>query len=607
MEDLIQINWNSVNDISVEEKEKKDNLIKVIEEKISSFVQETKKGKLWDNSIKKIIITDKYEEEIAKQANEWGISFVLTSEKEYLGFSKILFNRNYSNPINYIYFKIDVIQFPAIPELSNMFEQAFIGQFIKVFSHNILPNSLKEYEFNKPLKTFEDYLYHILTIWLPLNYANKIEKQVFSNEKKNFNTNKTINAFLRQLKSNLFEYNSDEKDIYKFWNKTFRSFSYLISRMIDIYHFDNNLIFKNKEYQSLIEPIISELVNITDKLEVNKEFDILGIKKEILSFLTFFDIHITEYTSNFYINLIKNPKDYFVETLVDTEPRFVCFLDIIGFKEMIKKYDTDYTSSILQDIQEAFSETIGMLENEYFQKDDLLSHLKYQMFSDNVSISIPYFDNKEDFLTNFNLISIFIRGLQFLMMAKGFFIRGGLSIGSYYSDKNMIFSQGLVNAYELETKKAIYPRVIVDKIILDKFEKYGNNELEKYGIKKYLISDWENMVFLNPFNLTANLISQFEDANSMVKLEDDDELSRTINNFLDLSFSIAKPYYEKIQSSTPEIINDIKNHIENNKRANFNNEYVLSKYIWIEELMKWLENENSSNLKFNYLYKKTNA
>jgi len=213
--------------------------------------------------------------------------------------------------------------------------------------------------------------------------------------------------------------------------------------------------------------------------------------------------------------------------------------------------------SVLQDIQETFAETISMLKNEYFQKNDLLNHLKYQMFSDNISISLPYFNNQSDFVTNFNLISIFIRGFQFSMMSKGFFIRGGLSIGSYYSDENMIFSQGLVNAYELETKKAVYPRVLVDKIIIDKFEKYEIKELKAVGINKYLLNDWEGMIFLNPFNLTTNLVSQFEEANDMIKLDDNDELSVMLKNTVDLYFSKAKQTYKKVEDSTPDIINNI--------------------------------------------------
>jgi len=131
------------------------------------------------------------------------------------------------------------------------------------------------------------------------------------------------------------------------------------------------------------------------------------------------------------------------------------FLDILGFSNIIEDYDTSYFSTSLQDLQESFVLTIEtLLNNKSLSDTDTMKYLEYQTFSDNVCISVPFFNNERDFLHNFNIIVSFVRGFQEIMMTKGFFLRGGISTGSYFADDNMIFSKGLVNAYQLESKKS---------------------------------------------------------------------------------------------------------------------------------------------------------
>jgi hypothetical protein len=72
---------------------------------------------------------------------------------------------------------------------------------------------------------------------------------------------------------------------------------------------------------------------------------------------------------------------------------------------------------------------------------------------------------------------------------------------------------------------------------------------------------------------------------------------------MDLAFNLVKEPLKEIQNKEPEMIEIISNYIQENKRKYANSENILSKYIWIEELLKWIDNENSSELKFSYLYK----
>ena len=55
--------------------------------------------------------------------------------------------------------------------------------------------------------------------------------------------------------------------------------------------------------------------------------------------------------------------------------------------------------------------------------------------------------------------------MQSWLSINGIFVRGALSSGPHYENDHIIFSEGLIKAYDHE-KSAIYPRIIVDPGLL---------------------------------------------------------------------------------------------------------------------------------------------
>ncbi|PDZ55088.1 hypothetical protein CON15_23105 [Bacillus cereus] len=51
--------------------------------------------------------------------------------------------------------------------------------------------------------------------------------------------------------------------------------------------------------------------------------------------------------------------------------------------------------------------------------------------------------------------------IQLEMMRKGILMRGGLAVGLLCHNDNIVYGPAMVEAYELESKLAIYPRVVV--------------------------------------------------------------------------------------------------------------------------------------------------
>jgi len=599
MQDIIELRFTHDQIFNTEEN--KSQLTNVFYQVILA----AKSSQIWDNSVEKIIITDNFINDIAEQANAWNSKDSVTQEKEGIVLSKVLFNNDYSNPKNIIFFDLRFLFSEGFSHIRMIY-----SQLLNVFSQNIFPLEIRNHEFLKGPATLENNVKFLAVGWCKEYFTKKSLDNVFGKDGGFESSQKPyLTAFKRKLKRSLFDYNSDKFDhqtkLNIFHREYFDSLDILFLRLINFSPIEESLkIPETENSKTLIENVLFEIKNLTESCSSDSEFNVTKLKESIKNFSAHFEVFLVDETeTNFRIKLTKNPKDYFIGEIVETEPRIICFMDILGFSELINEYESDLTSTLLQDIQESFAlAKTQLLENQdYGLNSESIKHLKYQTFSDNICISIPYFDNEEDFLVNFNLLSIYIRGFQLIMMTKGIFMRGGISTGSYYADENIIFSKGLVNAYYLESKKAIYPRVIIDNSILQKLLNYSKERIQYYGIDKTIVIDWENSGFLNPFGISETAINQMEKMIDSLELDDDhDAVSKIANS---LSKTISELTLSLIKSNIPEeknSLNQIKSTIRYNISINTKNDNIASKYIWLLEFIKWLEIDNEAKLKFSY-------
>ena len=575
-------------------------LIDYIKTSYSELIKFAEDNDFFDNSIKRIIITNNYTEDIEKQAKLWETKVSITKEKEYTGASKILFNNDYDNPVNYIFFQSYVLP------RNNLFSKVVIGQIINIYTKRIIPSELDSYIRNEaPWYLLSDFVKYGLVNWCPTDLTNRMLKLDFNKNNEDNdsipNPNDVFQVFSRKLKKILFKYNKDDQDnetrLTEFWRELKIILSNLILRMLEIKSYTGIIKIKNENYNSRINKVISNIQIITDCFKNNKEFNCSDLELSIINFCSYFEIFLTEHklSDKMEIRLTKNPKDYFKRELIDTDPRIVCFLDILGFKEMIYEYEDDNSCNFLQNIQKAFKIALDNFFNNQFINKDVLDYLEYKTFSDNIVISIPYFDNKDDFLTNLNLLVAFIKGLQYYFMTTGIFTRGGLSIGSYYSDDNIMFSKGMVKAYILENDKAIYPRVVVDNEILQKIPEYKDIKFNRLFFKSF-IKDWDGVVSINPFGINEYAINQMENIFSTFDTNSQDLIDKLLKPVKDLSIGLIKSQANKSTEADEEILN----HIYENKIKYANVDNVLRKYVWLENLMYWCQNKKSK-INFEYL------
>lgn len=142
---------------------------------------------------------------------------------------------------------------------------------------------------------------------------------------------------------------------------------------------------------------------------------------------------------------------------------------------LVASLDMLGTSSLFKNgKEEKMEEFIDTMEGFYNEISENMGTYKAKTFSDNVLLST-------DDLSESNVMTFMtsVASLQFNTVCNmHVLIRGGMSMGQLYikdpSDGNdFVIGKALVNAYELESKTAVYPRVVVDEKLVSEFEKEG--------------------------------------------------------------------------------------------------------------------------------------
>lgn len=127
------------------------------------------------------------------------------------------------------------------------------------------------------------------------------------------------------------------------------------------------------------------------------------------------------------------------------EDRAVLFMDILGFKNLVKTQEADRVLHALQRIQ-AFVKIFSPNGEDP----------RMTTFSDCIVISAPLAHG--DGVKRLGVIACM---LWLDLLGVGVLARGAITCGPLYHAENIVFGQAMIDAYMLESKKAIFPRIIV--------------------------------------------------------------------------------------------------------------------------------------------------
>jgi len=143
------------------------------------------------------------------------------------------------------------------------------------------------------------------------------------------------------------------------------------------------------------------------------------------------------------------------------EDRLVAFIDILGFKDLVADTETDARK--LQHLTAA----LDGLYNRIWQweADGSYSSFAFTQFSDSIVISAL-----ADSTDSFEMLQQLLLGVMELVDDYDILVRGGIARGQLIHDRAMVVGPAMVEAYRLESKEAIYPRIIIDKVLKEQIE-----------------------------------------------------------------------------------------------------------------------------------------
>ncbi|KTD05821.1 hypothetical protein Lgra_2598 [Legionella gratiana] len=191
---------------------------------------------------------------------------------------------------------------------------------------------------------------------------------------------------------------------------------------------------------------------------------------------------------------------------VNYEDRAILFVDILGWTEALKRKSANEIHCILspfiqqgnehnehrcEEIRQRVADDDGLSSNPLYMS------VQVSFFSDCFVCSMP-----SEFASQLcNRASHIIRDF----LSAGFLVRGGLSAGKLYHKDQIVFGPALLRAYEIEHKEAIFPRVIIDSLLINCLnEDFDEPVILKDQLGNYVVDPFPIIFRLSDAILTDN-------------------------------------------------------------------------------------------------------
>lgn len=162
--------------------------------------------------------------------------------------------------------------------------------------------------------------------------------------------------------------------------------------------------------------------------------------------------------------------------------RIVAFIDILGFAQIIERmaYAPELHKNVLRALKR-----IQSIKSYSLQANTAQSDLQVSVFSDSIVIS-----GENENLHGVVWTTIH---LQCELLAMDMLVRGGISRGRTVHENDILYGEGMLKAYHLESRAAIYPRIVLDPPLVESLEK-------KYKAL-FLKEDTDGLWFIDPFTM----------------------------------------------------------------------------------------------------------
>lgn len=186
------------------------------------------------------------------------------------------------------------------------------------------------------------------------------------------------------------------------------------------------------------------------------------------------------------------------------EQRIVAFIDILGFRSILDKTidnnDIDNEEKI-DSIISAYQAIRDVWDLD--KKSELLGartpeSKQVSIFSDSIVVSFKVDEPSEVFFTLLEIKWLIMR-----LLSRKMLCRGAVTIGKLIHTENYLFGPALVEAHTLESKAAMYPRIILDNPVIEvsakaKSSDHSSDQETEY-VRSLLEQDSDGMYYIDYF------------------------------------------------------------------------------------------------------------
>ena len=246
------------------------------------------------------------------------------------------------------------------------------------------------------------------------------------------------------------------------------------------------------------------------------------------------------------------------------ENRVTVFLDILGFKNIINK-TLDKDNNDIEEEIDNIKEAIELIRF-YFDDNDFSKSKVVTNFSDCIVISFKPEELSEIYYTISDIQDLFM-----CLIFSNIICRGAITFGKLIHTENMVFGPALVEAYSLESKAAIYPRVLIESQIIDiakknhAFHHSGFTELEY--VNEMISKDSDDYLFVDYFSKSISHITEingfnFSQSDYIEKLKDIIELGLNAslkNKEIHIKYSWMRNKFNKMINKIKQNMDKIEN------------------------------------------------
>jgi hypothetical protein len=186
------------------------------------------------------------------------------------------------------------------------------------------------------------------------------------------------------------------------------------------------------------------------------------------------------------------------------EQRIVAFIDILGFKSLLsettdnKGIDNEKAINAVISAYEAIRDIWDLDKKSDYLDTESSDSKKVSIFSDCLVVSFEVNQPSQVFYTLLEIKWLIMR-----LISRKILCRGAVSVGKFIHTDHYLFGPALVEAYTLESKAAMYPRVILDHTVIEagaqnSIMDHDSSEELRY-VRSLLEQDSDGMYYIDYF------------------------------------------------------------------------------------------------------------